>query len=71
MKVKLEMELADVLRISVLLDHHRREAAENADSTGDGDGKSPTGSLWRSWGGEAFDLNNKLLKAISIGKASQ
>ncbi len=71
MKVKLEMDLADVLRISVLLDHHRREAAENADGSGDGDGKSPMGSLWRSWGSEAFDLNNKLLKAISTAKEAR
>lgn len=70
MKVKLEMELADVLRISVLLDHHRREAAENAEGTGDGDGKSPMGILWRTWSSEAADLNGKLLKAVSTAKGA-
>ena len=71
MKVKLEMELADVLRISVLLDHHRKEAAENADGTGDGDGKSPMGQLWRGWSSEAMQLNEKLLKAVAVAKESK
>lgn len=67
MKVKLEMELADVLRISVLLDHHRREAADSATNESE---KTSAAYLWSGWGTEAAQLNEKLLKAVTVSKAS-
>jgi hypothetical protein len=68
MKVKVEMELADLLRISVLLDHHRSEAA---DHVADHEKESPVRQLWQSWGLEAAQLNEKLLKAIDTSKVSK
>jgi hypothetical protein len=58
MKINLEMELNDVLRISVLLDHHRAECTERAND-------DCTGNLFKMWGSEATLLNEKLLKAVS------
>jgi hypothetical protein len=62
-KVNLEMDLADVLRISVLLDHHRGEAANHAER---GNDASSAGLLYSNWGAEAADLNSKLLKAVAV-----
>jgi hypothetical protein len=57
----MEMELADLLRISVLLDHHRNEATERADGAGEG----VNAKLFTQWSGEAGELNRKLLAAIA------
>jgi hypothetical protein len=62
-KVKLEMELADVLRISVLLDHHRAESANHSER---GNDATSAGLLYSAWGHEAQQLNEKLLKAVTI-----
>lgn len=59
MKVTVEMELADVLRISVLLDHHRIASAEAADVS-----VEPVAVLYKNWGAEAAELNRKLLAAV-------
>lgn len=59
MKVKVTMELADVLRISVLLDHHRLESAEASDVS-----VEPTATLYKNWGAEAAELNRRLLAAV-------
>jgi hypothetical protein len=61
-KVKIEMELHDVLRISVLLDHYRAWRAGNAER---GNEASPEGILNSNYAGEAATLNETLLKAIS------
>lgn len=62
MKVKLEMDLADVLRISVLLDHHRTEATSQGAA---GEGSSAQERLYAQWGSEAAELNKKLLAAVA------
>jgi len=67
-KVKVEMELSDLLRISVLIDHHRKEAVESADGYEKGD---PPQGLWQEWGREAADLNKKLLAAIEAKDTSR
>jgi hypothetical protein len=59
MKVNIEMELADVLRISVLLDHHRIASAEAVDVS-----VEPVAMLYKNWGAEAAELNRKLLAAV-------
>lgn len=62
MKVKIEMDLSDLLRISVLLDHHRKECADNSERGSDA---SSPGLLFSQLGTEASQLNEKLLKAVS------
>jgi hypothetical protein len=59
-KVQLDMELADVLRISVLLDHHNIESREAADVS-----VEPVATLYKNWGTEAAELNRKLLAAVA------
>ena len=59
MKVRLEMELHDVLRIALLLDHHRLESAEAADVS-----VEPVATLYKTWGNDAGQLRQKLLEAI-------
>lgn len=62
MKVQIEMDLADLLRISVLLDHHRAQATERSSA---GQDSSATERLFAAWGTEAGELNKKLLGAVA------
>lgn len=63
MKIMLQMELHDVLRIACLLDHHRTDCASN----GEGDRESPSRNRWVSQAGECNQLRDTLLKAIEVG----
>lgn len=63
MKVKLEMELEDVLRISVLLDHHRQHRAQEAER---GNDATVYGVTHANWATETAELNKKLIAAVVL-----